>query len=76
MALLARCLLVCLSLVILSLGCLPSRGSAMGLPRPPPNMNFTVAVEGYVWCKGCRYAGYVQSKDASPLQSTSTRRHQ
>jgi hypothetical protein len=39
-------------------------------------MNFTVAVEGYVWCKGCRYAGYVQSKDASPLQSTSTRRHQ
>ncbi|KAM0869662.1 hypothetical protein ACQ4PT_040492 [Festuca glaucescens] len=70
MALLARCLLVCLfPLVILSLGCLPSRGSAMGLPRPPPNMNFTVAVEGYVWCKGCRYAGYVQSKGASPLQN-------
>ncbi|CAM0882496.1 unnamed protein product [Alopecurus aequalis] len=66
MALLARCLLVCLSLVFLSLGCLPS-GSAMGLPQPPPNMNFTIGVEGTVWCKGCRYAGYVESKNASPL---------
>uniref|UniRef100_A0ACD5VYY3 Uncharacterized protein n=1 Tax=Avena sativa TaxID=4498 RepID=A0ACD5VYY3_AVESA len=69
MASLARCLLVCLSLATLSLGCLPSRAAAMGLPRPPPNMNFTVGVEGYVWCKGCRYAGYNESKDASPLQN-------
>ncbi|KAF0920236.1 hypothetical protein E2562_034044 [Oryza meyeriana var. granulata] len=52
----------CLSglLVILSLGCLPPRGSAMGLPRPPPNVNFTIGVEGVVWCKTCRYAGYVK----------------
>ncbi|KAE8810202.1 non-classical arabinogalactan protein 30-like [Hordeum vulgare] len=67
MALLARCLLVCLAIVVLSLGCLPGSGSAMGLPRPRPNLNFTIGVEGAVWCKGCRYAGYVQSRNASPL---------
>uniref|UniRef100_A0A0D9V563 Non-classical arabinogalactan protein 30 n=1 Tax=Leersia perrieri TaxID=77586 RepID=A0A0D9V563_9ORYZ len=54
-------------LVILTMGCLPVRVSAMGLPRPPPNVNFTIGVEGFVWCKTCRYAGYVKSKDASPL---------
>ena len=73
MALLARCLMLCLALVVLSLGCLPSKSSAMGLPRPPPNVNFTIGVEGAVWCKGCRYAGYVKSKNASPLQSTYAR---
>ncbi|XP_062208569.1 non-classical arabinogalactan protein 30-like [Phragmites australis] len=67
MAWLARCLLVCLYLVILSVGSLPSRGSAMGLPQPPRKLNFTIGVEGVVWCKGCRYGGYVKSKDASPL---------
>ncbi|XP_037409888.1 non-classical arabinogalactan protein 30-like [Triticum dicoccoides] len=67
MALLARCLLLCLALVVLSMGSLPSRSSAMGLPRPPPNVNFTIGVEGAVWCKGCRYAGYVKSRNASPI---------
>jgi hypothetical protein len=42
------------------------------LPRPQPNLNFTVGVEGVVWCKRCRYRGYVKSKDASPLRSTSS----
>ncbi|KAI4966144.1 hypothetical protein ZWY2020_046420 [Hordeum vulgare] len=50
MALLARCLLVCLAILVLSVGCLPGSGSAMGLPRP--NLNFTIGVEGAVWCKG------------------------
>lgn len=69
MARLARCLAASLSAVILAVVCLPSRGEAMGgLPQPPPDVNFTVAVEGTVWCKSCRYAGYVQSSmDASPL---------
>ena len=65
------CLAVCLSLaVILALGCLPSRGEAMGLPQPPPDLNFTISVEGVVRCKSCRYAGYVRAMDASPLPST------
>ncbi|CAO1945125.1 unnamed protein product [Urochloa humidicola] len=68
-----------LALVILAVGSLPSRGSAMGFPRPDPNLNFTIGVEGVVWCKGCRYAGYIQSRDASPLRNASAllrcRRH-
>ena len=65
------CLAVCLSLAALaSVGCLPSRGEAMGLPQPPPDLNFTISVEGVVWCKSCRYAGYVRAMDASPLPST------
>ncbi|TKW16539.1 hypothetical protein SEVIR_5G305600v4 [Setaria viridis] len=68
MACLARSLAVCLPLVVLAaVVCLPSRGDAMGLPQPPPDLNFTIAVEGVVWCKTCRYAGYVRSMDASPL---------
>ena len=59
-----------LAVVILAVGCLPSGGSGMGMPRPQPNLNFTIGVEGVVWCKGCRYAGYVESRDASPLRST------
>ncbi|XP_062208568.1 non-classical arabinogalactan protein 31-like [Phragmites australis] len=70
MAWLARCLLACLSLAILALGCLPSRGSAMGQTRPPLDPNFTIGVEGVVWCKSCRYARYVKSKDASPLPNS------
>uniref|UniRef100_A0A0E0JNG9 Non-classical arabinogalactan protein 30 n=1 Tax=Oryza punctata TaxID=4537 RepID=A0A0E0JNG9_ORYPU len=58
--------LVCLSGLLVILTQLGG-GSAMGLPRPPPNVNFTIGVEGVVWCKTCRYAGYVKSKDASPL---------
>ena len=52
-----------LAAVILAVGCLPSGGSQ-------PDLNFTIGVEGVVWCKGCRYAGYVESRDASPLRST------
>lgn len=72
MACVARGLVVCLPLVviILAVGSLPSGGEAMGLPQPPPDLNFTIAVEGVVWCKSCRYAGYVRSMDASPLPST------
>jgi len=67
---LARSLLGCLALVmILAVGGLPSPGSAMGLPRPQPSLNFTIGVEGVVWCNGCRYRGYVESRDASPLRS-------
>ncbi|KAG0539230.1 hypothetical protein BDA96_03G304600 [Sorghum bicolor] len=49
---LARSLVLgcCLILVIL----LPSPGSAMGLLRPQPSLNFTIGVEGVVWCKSCR----------------------
>ncbi|PAN28729.1 hypothetical protein PAHAL_5G175000 [Panicum hallii] len=60
-----------LAVAILALGCLPSGGFAMGLPRPQPNLNFTIGVEGVVWCKGCRYAGYIQSRDTSPLRNAS-----
>ncbi|CAD6340669.1 unnamed protein product [Miscanthus lutarioriparius] len=67
MACVARCLVASLSLVILAVVCMPSRSEAMGLPQPPPDLNFTVAVEGMVWCKSCRYGGYVRSMDASPL---------
>lgn len=72
MACLARSLVACLPVVVVlaAVGCLPSRGSAMGLPQPPPDLNFTIAVEGVVLCKTCRYAGYVRSMDASPLPST------
>ncbi|XP_062180520.1 non-classical arabinogalactan protein 30-like [Phragmites australis] len=39
----------------------------MGLPWPLPKLNFTISVEGVVWCKSCRYCGYVKSKNTSPL---------
>nr|CAB3478171.1 unnamed protein product [Digitaria exilis] len=68
MACLARCLVVCLPLaVILTVVSLPSGGEAMGLPQPPPDLNFTISAEGVVWCNSCRYAGYVRSMGASPL---------
>ncbi|KAK3161820.1 hypothetical protein QOZ80_1BG0081960 [Eleusine coracana subsp. coracana] len=58
-----------MALVVLCMGCLPSCVSAMGgqIPKPPPDLNFTIGVEGVVWCKGCRYSGYNKSVDASPL---------
>ncbi|XP_004972154.1 non-classical arabinogalactan protein 31 [Setaria italica] len=71
MAPISRVLGCGLALVIFAVGCLPSRVSAMGLPRPQPNLNFTIGVEGVVWCKGCRYRGYIQSRDASPLRNVS-----
>ncbi|KAL6845630.1 hypothetical protein ACP4OV_025125 [Aristida adscensionis] len=68
MGFLVRSLLACLAFVILCAGCLPSRSSAMGLPRPRPDLNFTVGVEGVVWCTSCRHSGYAKSpKAASPL---------
>jgi hypothetical protein len=70
MACLARCLVASLSVVILAVVCLPSRGEAMGLPQPPPDLNFTVAVEGMVWCKSCRYDAPSMDASASPLPST------
>uniref|UniRef100_A0A0D3GA37 Uncharacterized protein n=1 Tax=Oryza barthii TaxID=65489 RepID=A0A0D3GA37_9ORYZ len=41
--------------------------SAMGLPPPPPTVNFSIGVQGMVWCKTCRYPGYLAAMDASPL---------
>jgi hypothetical protein len=51
---------------------LRSRGTAIGVSRPQPDVNFTIGVVGAVWCKNCRYAGYVPSKNVAPLPS----RHQ
>jgi hypothetical protein len=39
----------------------------MGLPPPPPTVNFSIGVQGMVWCKTCRYPGYLAAMDASPL---------
>ncbi|KAL6845629.1 hypothetical protein ACP4OV_025124 [Aristida adscensionis] len=77
MARLVRSLVVCLAAVVLAVGCLPSRGSAMGgqLPQPPPNLNFTIGVEGLVWCRSCRYPGYVRSLNASPLPNATVVLH-
>ncbi|TVU35238.1 hypothetical protein EJB05_17116, partial [Eragrostis curvula] len=62
---LARCLVICLSLVVLCVGCVSGMGGQ--IPKPPPDLNFTIGVEGVVWCKGCRYRGYNKTVDASPL---------
>ena len=62
-----RCaLLISLSavLMLLSLG---GGASGMGLPPPPPMVNFSIGVQGVVWCKSCRYPGYFPPMDASPL---------
>ncbi|KAK1677215.1 hypothetical protein QYE76_038063 [Lolium multiflorum] len=81
-ALFRRSLVACLSLWTLSastamavavgISQLRSRGTAIGVSRPQPDVNFTVGVVGAVWCKNCRYAGYVLSKNVAPLPS----RHQ
>ncbi|KAM0875945.1 hypothetical protein ACQ4PT_036481 [Festuca glaucescens] len=66
-ALLAKCLVLSLSVTLLSLLC-GGGASAMGLPPPPATVNFSIAVQGMVWCKGCKYSGYYAPMDASPLQ--------
>uniref|UniRef100_A0ACD5TEL0 Uncharacterized protein n=1 Tax=Avena sativa TaxID=4498 RepID=A0ACD5TEL0_AVESA len=66
-ALLAKCLVISLSAVLLSL--LSAGGaSARGLPPPQATVNFSIAVQGMVWCKSCKYSGYYAPMDASPLQ--------
>lgn len=68
-SLLIKCVVLALSAVLLSLG----GASAMGLPPPLPIVNFTIGVQGVVWCKSCRYPGYFQPMDASPLPGLSLR---
>ncbi|KAL5231841.1 hypothetical protein ABZP36_030617 [Zizania latifolia] len=63
MALLVKFLLLSLAAVLLSL----DGAAAMGLSAPPPTVNFSVGVQGMVWCKTCRYRGYLAAMDASPL---------
>ena len=77
MAWLARRLLACLSISLsastaMAMGSnqLRSRGTAIGVSRPQPDVNFTIGVVGAVWCKNCRYAGYVPSKNVAPLPRT------
>jgi hypothetical protein len=50
-------------------GVVPRGAAAMGLQSPPPPMmvNFSIGVQGMVWCKSCRYKGYFKPMDASPL---------
>ncbi|KAM0913165.1 hypothetical protein ACQ4PT_012344 [Festuca glaucescens] len=73
MALFRRSLVACLSLWTLSsstamgISQLRSRGTAIGVSRPQPDVNFTIGVVGAVWCKNCRYAGYVPSKNVAPF---------
>ncbi|KAF6997030.1 hypothetical protein CFC21_013291 [Triticum aestivum] len=67
MAVPAKCLLLfSLSAALLSL--LGTGASAMGLPQPHVPVNFTIGVQGMVWCKTCRYIGYNANMDASPLK--------
>ncbi|XP_037455800.1 non-classical arabinogalactan protein 31-like [Triticum dicoccoides] len=64
---LAKCLLLfSLSAALLSL--LGTGASAIGLPQPHAPVNFTIGVQGMVWCKTCRYIGYNANMDASPLK--------
>lgn len=74
MALLAsKCVLLSsLSAAVLLLLSLGGGASAMGgsLPPPLPMVNFTIGVQGVVWCKSCRYPGYFPPMDASPLPGT------
>ena len=70
MAMLAnKCVLLSLSAVLFSL---VGGASAMlsSLPPPPPTVNFSIGVQGVVWCKSCRYPGYFAPMDASPLPGT------
>jgi hypothetical protein len=65
-ALLAKCLVLALSAVLLSLLC--GGASAMGLPPPQTTVNFSIAVQGMVWCSTCKYSGYYAPMNASPLE--------
>ncbi|GJM89550.1 hypothetical protein PR202_ga05754 [Eleusine coracana subsp. coracana] len=71
MALFVKCVLLALSVVLLVLtgggGFTPRGADARGLPPPPPMVNFSIGVQGVVWCKSCRYKGYFKPMDASPL---------
>ncbi|AQK87690.1 hypothetical protein ZEAMMB73_Zm00001d038740 [Zea mays] len=60
-----KCVLLSLSVVVVL--CLGGGASAMGsLPPPPPMVNFSIGVQGVVWCNTCRYPGYFAPMDASP----------
>nr|CAB3464634.1 unnamed protein product [Digitaria exilis] len=64
MASMVKCVVLISAVLLLSLG---GGASGMGLPQPPPLVNFTIGVQGVVWCKSCRYPGYFPPMDASPL---------
>ncbi|KAI4964610.1 hypothetical protein ZWY2020_060127 [Hordeum vulgare] len=51
------------------IGQLRSRGTSIGVSRPQPDVNFTIGVIGAVWCKHCRYAGYLPSKNVAPSRT-------
>ncbi|XP_040380322.1 pistil-specific extensin-like protein [Oryza brachyantha] len=70
MALSLKFVVLSLAAVLVALdGAAGPRGgaSAMGLPPPQPAVNFSIGVQGMVWCKTCRYPGYFPAMDASPL---------
>ncbi|KQK05238.1 uncharacterized protein LOC100838992 [Brachypodium distachyon] len=69
MSLLAKCLVLSLSAVVLLLLSpgISTGASAMGLPPPQTPVNFTIGVQGMAWCKTCHYRGYYAPMDASPL---------
>jgi hypothetical protein len=62
---LAKCLVLALSAALLSL---LGGASAMGLPPPQTTVNFSIAVQGMVWCSTCKYSGYYAPMNASPLE--------
>lgn len=65
-ALLAKCLVLTLSAVLLSLQC--GGAAAKGLPAPQATVNFSIGVQGMVWCSTCKYTGYYAPMNASPLE--------
>ncbi|KAM3405592.1 hypothetical protein ACQJBY_008220 [Aegilops geniculata] len=67
MAVLAKCILV-FSLCAVLLSLLGTGATAVGLPPPQSPVNFSIGVQGMVWCRTCRYSGYNADMDASPLQ--------
>ncbi|XP_072950835.1 non-classical arabinogalactan protein 31-like [Typha angustifolia] len=59
-----RCLVVSLPILVLFLGSLPSNANAITFRHPT---NFSVGIEGIVFCKSCKLQGYDKSMDASPV---------